>query len=240
MTIVSTERKFCFIHFHKCGGTSVERAYEDVALLTDVIIGSSTFGEQVQEHYVAKFGVGKHADADDTRLALGRNWNDLYKFAIVRNHFRVLESFFGWAKRIVTHNAQETGKDTDFVRRAVSEESGIYLFEKWGVIKAYCATSSFSEFIEFVVEKHASPQETFLERLNYDENKDSLSLFKIDDMEEFWRALEARSGVRLKRMHVNRSERAQVFDWPEDATRKILDTYHDDFEFFDFVRNPKK
>ena len=223
----------------KCGGTSVETAYQDVALFTDLIIGSSPFGEKIQGHYEKQFGVGKHAHAAELKMALGDRWASLRKLAIVRNHFRIHESFYCWIGRIIAYHAKQKGESVDFVRAAVLADSGIFHFEKWGVSKAYCSTRSFPEFLQYIVDHRVTPQESFLDRMGYAENKDSLRVFKLEDMDLFWKAFEEVVGTKLYYLHRNRSHsEQQSFDWPDSVVHALVDRYHDDFEHFGFPKKP--
>lgn len=240
MTIVSLQRNVCFLHFHKCGGTSVERAYESVALLTDLIIGSTKFGEAAQSHYSEKFGVGKHASADNMSQALGSKWKDLRKFALVRNHFRVYESYYGWIERVISYNAQEKQQSVDQACAAVRNGAGEYHFEKWGVAVAYSHTSSFDEFMAYTLEKKIGVRETYLRRMNHDLNKDSLEVFDLSEMDLFWDRFSAAVGTKIPRKHENKSRSSKAMSWSKENIDGVLGLFRDDFEFFGFEADPLK
>ena len=101
--IISPQRNFLFIHLYKCGGTSVERAYEKISLWDDLILGSTDFGEYAQGYYKQKFDLHKHSFARNIMRALGKErYLSMESFALVRNPFRVYESLHGWIEGFFT------------------------------------------------------------------------------------------------------------------------------------------
>ena len=108
--IISNSKNFIFIHLEKCGGTSIEVALEPHLSIEDIILGSTKFGEEVQNAYVRRFGmntvdknwVWKHSNADNIKKHLGDEiYNSMYKFATVRNPIQIVKSLYFYSKKHV-------------------------------------------------------------------------------------------------------------------------------------------
>lgn len=111
--IISPSKEFIFIHLEKCGGTSVESALESHLAWHDMIIGSTVFGEGIQNLYFNRFGVDavkenmlwKHSSAQDIYYYLGPSeWKNFKKFAIVRNPVELIESYYNFSKTVVKYH----------------------------------------------------------------------------------------------------------------------------------------
>ena len=74
MALVDKKRKFIFIHIFKCGGNAIRKVLKDDSTCEE--IGSG------------------HANARDVKELMGKEYDDYYKFAIVRNPFDWLLSTY--------------------------------------------------------------------------------------------------------------------------------------------------
>ena len=82
--IISPSKNFIFIHLEKCGGTSIESTLEPHLYWSDMILGSTDFGEGMQQLYyerysrkeVNKYKLWKHSTAKDINAFVG---NDEWK-----------------------------------------------------------------------------------------------------------------------------------------------------------------
>jgi hypothetical protein len=87
--------KVIFVHLHKCGGTSIEFAFEPFQKYNDIILGSTTLGDAIDGPYHSRFGLWKHSSAQEILEVVGPQiWTDYYKFAVVRNPFERIASIY--------------------------------------------------------------------------------------------------------------------------------------------------
>ena len=95
MSIINFSKNYLFIHIPKTGGSSIKRMLEPTLTIRDVLLGGTPFGEAIVPHYLQKYGIGKHATAEQLKKVLGYDQNSaMYSFFIVRNpYFRTLFIF---------------------------------------------------------------------------------------------------------------------------------------------------
>lgn len=144
--IISSSRKFIFLHLHKTGGGSVTTVLEPFLDDTDLVLHHSfdRLPRRQRLRFIQYRGLAKHSPAIDVMRVIDADlWRDCFKFAIVRNPIDRTISFYNFCsdqhkKRSefsVRHLAFHTwqGKDDDPLR--------------WPGIRAFQATTSFREFI---------------------------------------------------------------------------------------------
>lgn len=111
--IVSASREFIFIHLEKCGGTSVETALEPHLEWSDIVLGSTDFGEAYQQLLHNRFGVKevrqnmlwKHSTAQDIRAFVGPEiWNDFTKISVVREPVDLVKSLYFFSQAAVQYH----------------------------------------------------------------------------------------------------------------------------------------
>ena len=111
--IISASREFIFIHLEKCGGTSVETALEPYLEWSDIVLGSTDFGESYQQLLHNRFGVKevrknmlwKHSTAQDVRAFVGPEiWNDFTKISVVREPVDLVKSLYFFSQTAVQYH----------------------------------------------------------------------------------------------------------------------------------------
>lgn len=111
--IISASREFIFIHLEKCGGTSVETALEPYLEWSDIVLGSTDFGESYQQLLHNRFGVDnvrknmlwKHSTAQDIRSFVGPEiWNDFTKISVVREPVDLVKSLYFFSQTAVQYH----------------------------------------------------------------------------------------------------------------------------------------
>jgi hypothetical protein len=118
--IISHSKKFIFIHLEKCGGTSVETALEPLLDWQDIILGSTEFGEKVQEAYFDRYGfdkvkkemLWKHSTAKNIFNTLGKEkWQEYKRLSIVRDPIQLIHSLYWFSNAAVTYHLGEIDED---------------------------------------------------------------------------------------------------------------------------------
>lgn len=119
--IVSASREFIFIHLEKCGGTSVETALEPYLEWSDIMLGSTDFGEAYQQLLHNRFGVEnvrknmlwKHSNAHDIYAFVGPEiWNSFTKISIVREPTDLIKSLYFFSQTAVQYHIGRINRQT--------------------------------------------------------------------------------------------------------------------------------
>jgi len=118
--IISPSKEFIFIHLEKCGGTSIETALEPHLAWYDMIMGSSDFGEGVQDLYFKRFGIDtvkqkmlwKHSSAKDIHYFIGPDeWKNFKKLSVVRNPQLLVESLYNFSQTVVKYHMGRVNRE---------------------------------------------------------------------------------------------------------------------------------
>jgi hypothetical protein len=104
--IISLNRRYVFVHIHKCAGTSVEVALAKSLRHNDIVLGSTKSGEKYQEFFKRAIGLNKHSTALEARGFLGETmYAKFFKFAFVRHPIDRLHSLYSYALKLA-HDAE--------------------------------------------------------------------------------------------------------------------------------------
>ncbi|HSI50716.1 MAG TPA: sulfotransferase family 2 domain-containing protein [Ideonella sp.] len=96
--ILSLNRRFVFVHVHKCAGTSIEVALAPLLAANDLIIGSTAEGEKHKKLLGEMVGLHKHSGAAAARALIGaERWKNFYTFGFVRHPIDRLYSLYTYA-----------------------------------------------------------------------------------------------------------------------------------------------
>lgn len=142
--IISLNRRYVFVHIHKCAGTSIEVALAKSLKHNDIVLGSTKSGEKYQEFFKRAIGLNKHSTALEARGFLGDAlYAKFYKFAFVRNPIDRLHSLYSYALKLA-HDADLTDEE-----RRQFEQSGQWPDRppfRYKAVAAALESKSFSEF----------------------------------------------------------------------------------------------
>lgn len=95
--IISQSLKYIYIHVPKCGGTSITEYLSESNKWCDIEIGSTPFGEAIQQHYIERHNIRKHIPGFHLKCIVGNEvWNSYYKFATVRSPYTRFESVYNF------------------------------------------------------------------------------------------------------------------------------------------------
>ena len=142
--ITSHTHRAIFVHIPKTAGTSVTALIEPQLRWNDLVLGGTTFGEQINLAYKQRFGISKHAWARNIRSVVGEDiWARYFTFAIVRRPYTRIASFYAWTRIMVNRAATD---------------SPVW---SWPATDAFLQSKSFSEFIrheKFLTSISGQPQ----------------------------------------------------------------------------------
>jgi Sulfotransferase family len=160
--ILSTSRRFIFVHNYKTGGESIAAALTphldrtDLALnrefqllgatapkLTDI----TDFGlrRRIRREHPELRALSKHSSAAEIRNHVSaETWNDCYKFAFIRHPVDRTISLYQYCARMMeVRKAKKFPVSAWYVTPWGKRTDPLY----WPAMIAFAATSSFSEFI---------------------------------------------------------------------------------------------
>jgi hypothetical protein len=233
VTIVCRSRKFIFVHLTKCGGTSVEQAFAPHARWNDLIVGSTAWGERLQPVYRRLFGLTKHSPARQIEQSLGAEvWAQYWTVALVRHPLRVYESFYAWMADVAEDYMRDHRLDRDQLVERYRKGALRAWFTDWWIAKPYLESTCFAEFMDIVLTQPRTPR-SMTARLSRDGTVIVDDVFKLEDIDRFWETFEARTGLKLERLHVNQS-RSRRYQWDESHIAEIRRRFAIDFRNFGY------
>ena len=100
-------------------------------------------------------------------------------------------------------------------------------FAQWPVTQAYAASTCFPEFVDVAL-KRGLLKVTMTRRLSRAGAVIVDDVFKLEEIDRFWEAFEARTGLRLDPLHVNKS-RAQAYQWDKHHIEAMYRRFEVDF-----------
>lgn len=206
--IISTGRKYIFVHIPKTGGTALSLALEDRAMADDVLIGDTP--KAVKRRAKANRWAGdrklrKHSPLADVEGLV--DLSDMFVVTLVRNPWDRMVSYYHWLKdQSFQHPAVELAKAHDF--------SGF--LNHTDTIAAQSAET----YGGYVQAKGVQPHFVRLENLAH-------------DLQPF----EAHLGFKLDVPHVNRSDRnADWRGYYSDADAALVgQIYAEDIQLFGYA-----
>lgn len=233
MTIISNSHRFIFVHLHKCGGTSVETAYQPHAAWNDLVLGSTKEGEVLQSIYKQLHGLHKHSSAKDIRAVVGDVWEAYETIALVRHPMRIYESYYRWIHKIVANFCDKKNIGFDEVLDYVDRTGERRAFLKFGATGPFLKARNFDDFVLRLIRKRSSlPLAQYLSdgegRLIVDR------WYRIEEMDGFWADLSDRIGVAVVPRHDNQGSAVEIPPWGSEAERRVREMHTIDFEMFGY------
>ena len=234
MTIISQSHSFIFIHIRKCGGTSLEKAYEKQMGWNDLIIGSTIIGERIQSYYLKKFNLHKHSTSLEIQKAIGEDyWKKQFSFALVRHPRSIYESYFKWANSLLFYKSGGNGKLLSTWKKNCLEYRYDHDFLSWPTIHEALFTEDFNEYIFQLLTKNQIRETCF--SFISDANACPLitKYYKLENIEEMWLELSEKFGYKINPLKENVSKPINI-KWSSE-TKVLVDEKHQiDYEFFKY------
>jgi hypothetical protein len=232
MTIISNSHRFVFVHLHKCGGSSVETAYQPHARWNDLVLGSTTEGEALQGVYQKLHGLHKHNTAAELADRLPEIWDDYWTFSMIRHPAATYESFYRWIHKILSYHGATNDMTLDEVKRRVLAGEVKRPFMAYEVTRPFCRADDFSDFVRRFSKK--STLGTLFDRLSRGGRLIVNDVFKLEQSDRLWAALSARAGVAIDPAHANKGSKLDDLVWGREAVNLVNDLHAIDYETFGY------
>jgi hypothetical protein len=206
--IISHSRRFVFVHIHKAGGTSVERALDPHLAWNDLILGGSEFGERIQAPYQKRFALNKHSTVSEIETVCGSRYLDEYfTFALVRHPVARVCSVYNFVATALGRIAERHKIAlADLLKNCTPQMRKKSPALNWTSSRIFATTSGFSEFLRHP--KTATvpgfrPQVSSLVRAGQDDV--AISHFRLEDYPTWSSQLGGRLGLEFALPHANKS-----------------------------------
>jgi len=231
--IISPNRRFAYVHIHKCAGTSIEIALASQLGVNDLVIGSTPEGERLMPFLTQLTGLRKHSTAAEARAVLGAEiWDGLYTFAFVRHPVERLRSLYTYALATAGKRPLNGPEAAALAAHGSFPKRPPYRY------KAVQAASLVADFDGFVRHKltwqdpGARPQWQSL----CDDSGQLLVNFvgKVERIDSDWAQVEARLGLRMTLPRSNQSHSAGAGALTDEARARLAGEYARDFEMFGY------
>lgn len=248
MTFISNSKKFVFVHLHKCGGTSIERALEQEMHWNDIILGSSKYGEKVQKVYESKFGIYKHSSAAEIKNLIGDVlWEEYFTFSMVRHPIDRMVSFYEYLKtyylggyRGAAIKLMYTLDQVSSIPPALTQLPKLYDAFRWPGIVACINSNSVSEFIHAEQCWHSYGTMPQFSQLADDAGEELIVDYvgRLEDIGDDWESICQKVGISVSLPHANKSKR-KYKDWRKyfslDDINFLETKYKKDMERFSYT-----
>lgn len=236
--IISHSHRFTFVHIHKTGGTSIERALDPHLAWYDLILGGSPFGEQLQQPYAERFKLHKHSSVADIEQLCGPKYIEQYfLFAVVRHPVARACSLYNFAATTLTRWATKQGVDLNEVslhitEKAAKKKPGL----NWASSRAFMASRNFSDFIRDERTCGAPGFRTQVSSLKASSGNVIGRFYRIEEHDSWAASLADKLGIELHLPHANASTVKLADDrMVSDEDRRYLEgVFGEDYEAFGY------
>lgn len=241
--IISPSRGFIFIHLEKCGGTSIETALQPYLHWSDMILGSTDFGERNQQNYYDRFGrenvnknmLWKHSTAKDIHAFIGPDsWDDFNKISVVRNPQEIIKSLYFFSKMSVKYHVGRINRQKWKELLRVGNFPDSYPYSE-GYVRAYAQTEidgmSIDRFVELLLSGDYGFVAPQVKRLEINKLISLGHVYDLSKINESWNDILEVVGisedVRLDRLNSSEREDVQLSD---KSKRKIKKHFAIDYD----------
>ncbi|MBT9311110.1 sulfotransferase family 2 domain-containing protein [Leptothoe kymatousa] len=248
MTFISNSKKFVFVHLHKCGGTSIERALDQETQWNDIVLGSTKYGEKIQKVYEKKFGIYKHSSAAEIKSLMGDEvWDNYFTFSIVRHPIDRMVSFYEYLKtyylggpRGAAIKMMYTMDQVSSIPEPLTKLPKLYDAFRWPGIVACLNSGSVSEFIHSEKCWQSYGTMSQFHQLADEDGKELLVDYvgRLEDINADWDHVCNKIGLSVTLPHANKSKR-KYKDWKKyfslDDLNFLEVKYKEDMERFSYT-----
>jgi hypothetical protein len=242
--IISPSRNFIFIHLEKCGGTSVETALQPYLHWSDMIIGSTQYGERYQSNLYERYGIEevnknmlwKHSSAKQIEsFVLPDNWDDFTKISVVRNPIDLVRSLYFFAQTSVKYHIGRINRQKWKELLRTQEFPHAWPYTE-GYVHAYATSvidgSGIDGFVRYIFNGNFGFIETQTSRLQAKTTKDlgivkDLSVLN-DEWQDILDCVNIKEGVALQKL--NQSEKDEHIKMSEKSEKMIKKHFAIDYD----------
>jgi hypothetical protein len=235
--IISKSKNFVYIHLDKCGGTSIETALEPFLSWSDIIIGSSPFGEKMYLAYQEKDNsLRKHSTSADIKSFIGKDWDSMYKFATVRNPEKIMISLYFYIKEMIDYHIDSRSlKEITSVSSTTDNKKELYFLNN----NAFTSDPHFFYFIKSSIDK--TYIDGFIKKMilsgdNSCQSQTSrvdstVELYDLDTINDNWKdilkKININKDIELKKL--NKSNKPSNIHLKKETIDLIRDHFSDDY-----------
>lgn len=219
--IINNTHRFIFVHVPKAAGSTVTQTLSRYSQYCDLEIGGTSLGEALQPYMRQRFGLHKHASAQQIRSVVGHAvFASYFSFAFVRNPFDRLQSVFhflrGW------ENCPEA------LRQTLDDFEG------------------FADFLDSELWiSRAGPDNIFLPQTTWLTTPDGNLLVnlvgRVETIEQDLAGILSRL-VGNGSFSIGRANRSEAYerhgDWSARQRDMVVDFYRSDFDHFGYSKDP--
>jgi len=220
MTVINNTHKFIFVHIPKNAGTTANSMLSSFTYWNDIELGGTVYGEALATLYIKRFGIGKHARANQVRNLVGeKTWENYFKFAFVRNPYARAFSVYRFLKK----------------------------WRNWDGSQAMEGFKTFEEFLTSdLFKNNPGPDSIFMPQHSWIEDMNGNPLLdytgKVEQIEKAFRFISSKVGIKLDTGNVpikNDSGAPDEFRtaYSEAAINIVTQRYQRDFRAFDYSLN---
>ena len=199
--IISPSRNFIFIHLENSGGTSIESALEPHLHWSDMILGSTTFGERMQQLYYERYGYNevneymlwKHSTSKNIHAFLGHEeWNVFNKISTVRNPEDLIVSLYKFSRMTIKYHIGRIHKSTwkDYMLSENFPQAYPYTE---GYIHAYVEShmddKGINGFVNLLLDRDYPFIKPQFERLEINSKTSLGRVFDLSDIDNGWQEI---------------------------------------------------
>ncbi len=231
--IISLNRRFVFVHIHKCAGTSVEVALGKLLRHNDIVLGSTKSGEKNQEFFKKAIGLNKHSTAAEARQWMGDDmWGKCFKFAFVRHPVDRLLSLYSYAHKLADGTPMSDDEAARWKNDGVLPDRPPYRYK---AVRAAMKAKNFSEFALHPLTWQDAGSQPQWESV-CDGNGHLIVDFigKVETIEQDWARLLAQLGMEAELEVRNASPGKGNSQLSAAAMDTVKQRYQKDFELFGY------
>ncbi|WP_228007449.1 sulfotransferase family 2 domain-containing protein [Cyanobium sp. LEGE 06143] len=213
--IICHSNRYIFVHIHKTGGSSIEMALEPTLQWQDILLGSTTFGEQANRHFSQRFGITKHSSISDIyALRASTNLRTYQVLGVVRHPLHRAVSLFNFMAGIIEHIGLITKLTPSELRQRRASLSADHRQLSWPSSIAYLESEG--NFDAFVHNPNLDRARAFCSQysqLSINEKLvDKLTVLRTEELagERAKAFLEAFTGASTPIPHANRSNKIML------------------------------
>ena len=237
--IISLNRRFVFVHIHKCAGTSVEMALGKMLRHNDLVFGSTKSGEKNQEFFKKAIGLNKHSTAAEARGWMGEDmWGKCFKFAFVRHPVDRLLSLYSYAHKLAEGTPMTPEEKTRFDRDGTLPDHPPYRYK---AVRAALKSQSFSDFALHPLTWQDAGSQPQWESVCDPQGRLIVDFIgKVETIEQDWARLTTQLAIEAELEVRNASGGRGTSQLSAEALEMVRDRYSRDFELFGYSSEPVK